>query len=591
MPLTEPVEADVVIVGAGPAGLTLATLLRRYRPSTSVVVLEKQRFPRHKIGESMLVDVNRVLADMGALEQVEQAGFSRKYGATFIWGEARSAYTFLWRDGQVLVPSPDAYQLDYTWHVDRAEYDSILERCATQNGVRVLQEHTVTDVIQTEGRVTGLRFEDAAGDPGELHARWVVDCAGGHGPLTRKLAGKQLDEDLRNIAIFGYHTGVGWRDDLNGHPDLRRTLILTHPRGWIWMIPLKDGVTSVGFVTSVESYRAAEIKDHRAYYCQVLRELPEYAELFSEAQLFDYRGDGKIVHTVQEYSYSCDRIFGPGWVLCGDASGFVDAILSIGVFVAQNHAQFLACALATLLDAQPGSHIDEQLALDSYAVSARENLGAFRAVAHMFYAYNDSFSDWWRGCSEQLRTSTSVPLASDREAFLAFFTGFSARSALYDQALNALGGSFLLDVSHQLFGSEELFSDGQIGAEAKRARQLIASDPYLRLNGEHTLRPFALPQTSAGRLGLLVRLDIQLADDATGLAGSIARRLYLPDALAVVPALMDGTRTLTQIAQAMLDRGLMPELGSCRHEVMKLAYRFACMGVVEAVTTPARASL
>src|SRR4029079_9734838 len=108
-------------------------------------------------------------------------------------------------------------------------------------------------------------------------------------------------------------------------------------------------------------------------------------------------------------------------------------ILSIGCYVAQTHAQFLACALRSILDGE----VDEETALGCYAKTVRDNLSAFRAVAHMFYRFNTSMSEWWQACSAQLRKSTVVPEEGDKQSFLAFFTGFSARSAIYEEAVNS----------------------------------------------------------------------------------------------------------------------------------------------------------
>jgi hypothetical protein len=267
-----------------------------------------------------------------------------------------------------------------------------------------------------------------------VRARYVIDAAGGHGPLTRsELMGRTLDDDLRNIAVYGYYRNVRPHAQLTGGEERRRTTIVTAPEGWVWVIPLKDGITSVGFVTSVAAFRAAGIVDPRQYHDAMLRSLPEFDPLFGDAELVDYRVDGRMIHTVREYSYSCKELWGPGWAAVGDASGFVDAILSIGCFVAQNHGQFLAYALASVLDGQ----CDEALAFESYATTAQENLRAFRAVAHIFYAFNPDMTAWWRECSERLRSSDLVPEDSDRTSFAAFFTGFAARTSLYEDALDA----------------------------------------------------------------------------------------------------------------------------------------------------------
>ena len=122
---------EVAIIGAGPAGLTLAALLAKYRPETSVLVLEKKRFPRYRIGESLIIDINRVLQDMGCMDEVDAAGFVPKYGSTFVWGDDRTPRTFVWPDWQEA-----GYPLPYTWHVERPVYDQILADCALGHGAQ-----------------------------------------------------------------------------------------------------------------------------------------------------------------------------------------------------------------------------------------------------------------------------------------------------------------------------------------------------------------------------------------------------------------------------------------------------------------------
>ncbi len=572
--MTIPAQVDVLIFGAGPAGTTLAALLGKYRPGTRVLIVEKDTFPRPKIGESLLIDVNRILADMGALAGVEAAGFSRKYGATFIWGDGREPFHFLWREGQTIARSYPEVPTDYTWHVDRASYDQILADAAVGHGAEIAFGHTATAVLtDADGeRVTGAEILGPDGQRQVVRARFVVDCAGAHGPLHRQRCQRVLDENLRNIAVYGYLRGVGKDPTLNGTTH-QRTLILTHHQGWVWVIPLRDGITSVGFVTAVDNFRQRGVDDLQQFYLQLLGELRE-RHLFADVSLVDYHGTGRLIHSVQEYSYQCTHLVGPGWATCGNAAGFVDAILSIGVYVAQTHAQFLACALRSSLDGD----VDEDFALQCYATTVRENLAAFRAVAHLFYAFNGSMSDWWRGCSAALRQSTLVPETHDKRAFLAYFTGFSARSAIYEEAINAFGGSFLLDVSAQLFGDEPLFAREGLASEAARARALVLGNPRLRLTASARAQPFVLPAVDRGCVVPVTRVDFDHTDSLASPA--ITRRLYLPTALAQIPPRMDGTRSLYDLADNLVHAQLVPTTAAARLEVMKLAYRLACMGAV-----------
>jgi len=546
-----------------------------------VVILEKAQFPRHKVGEGLIVDVNRILADLGALEAVEAEDFPKKYGSTFLWGADRRPSTFLFRDGQALVGAPDGYQLEYTWHVDRPRYDAILADTAASHGAEFIHGATVTGVVESDGRVQGVLARMGENPEQEIRADWVIDCGGVNGPLARDRGVRTLDAELRNIAMFGYFRGVGWREDLQGPPALRRTLILTHPKGWVWLIPVSREVVSVGFVTRLEGYQAersargADLSPESLYF-EVLKELPEYGDLLADAEVFDYREEGRLVHTIQEFSFTCQNITGPGWALCGDAAGFVDAILSVGCFVAQAHAQFLAYALVSALDRDCAP----ELAMESYETTVQENLAAFRAITHMFYAFNSDQSEWWRECSDVLRASSLVPDGADKEAFLTFVNGFSTRHALYEEAVNSFGGLFLMGLGQSLFdGEETLFDEAAATEETGRARALIGRDPRLRMASEWDVRDFALPHSGRGRLRPVARLEV--AGSGAGKGHGISRRIFIPSALEGVPSLLDGTRRLSEVAVALHGAGVGADADGCRREVLKLAYRLAVMGVVE----------
>ena len=578
-----PEEVDVVVIGAGPAGSTLAALLGKYRPETRVLVVERETFPRHKIGEGLIVDINRVLADMGALEAVEAAEFPLKHGSTFLWGAERSSTTFLFREAMAVREGEREYPLEYTWHVNRPQYDQILADCAADHGAAFAFEWSVTELLEGAGRARGVALKNAAGETREVQAQWVVDCGGISGPLTRTRATRQIDDQLRNIALYGYFRNMGWHEDLQGPPELRRTLILTHPRGWMWVIPIGLNEASVGFVTSLDTWgemkaERGERLDPETVYREAIAELPEFETLFGSAEMFDHRGDGRLVHTIQEFSFNAQPIWQPGWVLCGDAAGFVDAILSVGCFVAQTHAQFLAYALASVLDGE-----DEEMALGSYARTVSENLAAFRSITHMFYAYNATRSDWWRDCSNLLKQSALVPDASDRQAFVAFVSGLGARHALYEEAINSFGGMFLVGLGDALFGTDALFDESTAEDEARRARATIGADPVLKVVKELHVEPFALPHTGTGRLRPVARISEPVPDDAL----AIAHRLVAPAAMAPVIPLIDGTRTLSQIAQETLQG---EDVKAWRREVFKLAYRLLRMGAVRRIEAePARA--
>ncbi len=490
-----------------------------------------------------------------------------------MWGDDRTPRSFVWPEWDEA-----GYLKPYTWHVERPQYDQILADAALREGAVIHFEQSVTAPILDGERVVGLRVRDERGDEHTIGCDWAIDCGGFGGPLTRRLAGHTQDDKLRNIAVWGYHRNIGWRDDLNGSAKRSRALLMSHDTGWIWVLPISHELTSVGFVTSLEAWQAEAVADPEAWYRGKLASLPEGADLFADAELVDYRGDGKLVHQIKEFSYACDRLWGPGWVLAGDSSGFVDAILSIGCFLAQHHAQFLSYALASVLDGE----VDQRVALNSYETTVKEGLESFRAVAHMLYAFNSQTTEWWRECSAVLRESMLVPQEADPGAFRAFFTGFSSRNALYDDAVGSFGGHFLNQFSKDLFAAERLFHDGKLEESLATARALLRGDPVLRLVAPVTTTDAALPRIGTGRLWPVTRLAVEVPTEAgAAQAETVARRMYVPAALAPVVRLLDGRTRLSEIAARLVADGLDATPKEARREVVKVAYRLACMGALE----------
>lgn len=546
-------EYDVVIVGGGPAGTTCAGLIKKYRPETNVALVEREEFPRHRLGESLLIDGNRILHDLGVLETIEAAGFSRKHGSTFNWGPNRDPWTLIW----TAIPHIQRIkkcQMRYTWHVDRARFDDLLLQHVATLGVDVIQPARVRRTVRDGDRVVGVEVRGDDGIDRTLRARFVVDAAGRSGPVHRECTDRTLDDELRNIAVYRYYRDVNYVESLFGTEDTRRTGILMHPQGWVWLIPLADGHTSVGFVTSLENFQSVRPSDLDEFLDERLRELPEWGDVLGDAVASDYPGFGTRARTVQEYSIAVSPVSGPGWAVVGDAAGFVDAILSVGVFLAQSHAQFLAYALNSVLDGD----LSEEHALGSYDAVVRENVDGLRTITHLFYAFSQSKDEWWQGCSSVLRRSALVPDASETEAFVALISGLGAHNHLYEEALHLVGPDLLVQAgrggllpSDAGFPSEAMdssLSAIESGVESKTATVRLVSGV------ERT--PFALPHTGLGRMQSVTRLRV-------GDAG----RLYVSSTVEPILAELDGTRTARQILAGVPS----PNRDEARTALMNLA--------------------
>lgn len=379
---------NVAIIGGGPAGATLGTLLRKYDPQMEVLILEKERFPREHIGESMLPAIGAVLAEMGVWDKVEAAGFPIKLGASLTWGRDGESWDFDFYPVEQFVdePRPGRYvgQRQRTaWQVERAIYDTILLEHAQEMGCRVRQETKVESIERDGDRITGLKL--AGGET--IEADWYVDASGAVGALRRAMGIEtEAPKELRNIAVYSYWDNVEWAIEIGVGGT--RVQVRSLPYGWIWFIPLSPTKASVGLVCPSEYYKESG-KTPEELYHQALKQQEDIAHLMRDAK----QTDG--VHTTKDWSHVCDRLVGANWALCGEAAGFADPILAAGMTLAHTSARELAY---TLLEIRRGEQ-DRQWLLDAYNDKTRRNIEQHIRFAQFWYASNGCFSDLQEHCA------------------------------------------------------------------------------------------------------------------------------------------------------------------------------------------------
>lgn len=304
---------DALVVGGGPGGASAAALLARR--GRRVLVVERQRFPRFHIGESLIPETNRFLETLGVLDRIAAAGFPIKRGAVIIAPDGEhERYAFF----------GDAEGIDRpaTYEVPRDRFDQILLDHAASSGARVLQGCRARSVSFSEEGVT-LRIEDGSGER-TVTGRYLVDASGRDGFLAKRLGLREVDPELRQVSIHAWYEGVvPLPPEYSG--DAR--LVATDGHGWAWLIPLDERVTSVGVVVSKERYaalpgRPAERLD------ALIRAVPALANLLGSARrVSPARVDG-------DYSYSTRAYAGDRWLLVGDAGSFLDPVFSTGVLLA-----------------------------------------------------------------------------------------------------------------------------------------------------------------------------------------------------------------------------------------------------------------
>jgi flavin-dependent dehydrogenase len=355
------VTVDVAIIGAGPAGAVAAALLRK--AGRSVLVLERQHFPRFSIGESLLPQSMAYLEEAGMLQAVVEAGFQYKNGAHFIHRGQSSAFDF--RDKH----SPG---WGTTYQVERAAFDDILIRCAAEQGADVRFGHTVR-VMHPAGKDTKpvLDVIDEADNAYEVEAHFVFDASGFGRVLPRLLNLEAPTRMPTRAAIFSHvQDGIP-----AGATDRNKICVATHPERrdvWFWMIPLAGGRSSVGCVAEASFLDVPEA-ERDAKLRALIQQEPTLGPLIGEAPFL------MPVRHIGGYAANVERLHGPGYALLGNAGEFLDPVFSSGVTIALRSAHL---AVQTLNRQLEGEQVDWSA---TYDVPLRKGIDTFRAFVERWY--------------------------------------------------------------------------------------------------------------------------------------------------------------------------------------------------------------
>jgi 2-polyprenyl-6-methoxyphenol hydroxylase-like FAD-dependent oxidoreductase len=350
-------ETDVLIIGAGPAGSISAALLRR--DGFRVTMVEKSRFPRFVIGESLLPQSMQLLEEAGLLDPIASQGFMKKYGAVFF----RDGKTCNFDFAQQFTPG-----WKYTYQVPRAEFDKTLADTVAARGVEVLFGHEVAAVNFEAARVTTTVLP-GDGTRREITSRFVLDCSGYGRVLPRLLQLERPSTLAPREALFSHVTGDHRPE---GREEGKVWICILPGDAWIWVIPFSDGRTSVGVVGD-PAFFARFPSDPEERLRAILLSEPSSAERLTGM---------KFVFPPQRLAaYSCavKQVWGPGYALVGNATEFLDPIFSSGVALAIASAHRVAAVLARELRGEPVNWQAE------YADFVMQGINTFRTYVSAWY--------------------------------------------------------------------------------------------------------------------------------------------------------------------------------------------------------------
>ncbi len=319
--------SEVIVIGGGPAGSTASTLLAQH--GHSVTLFEREHFPRFHIGESLIPETYWVLKRLNMLPKMQQSRFTKKHSVQFVNAQGKLSAPFYFWDNK-------PHECSQTWQVVRSEFDQMMLDNARAHGVDVHEGVRVVDVIFEDGKACGVVIQNDGGARTEIRSRVVVDASGQNGLLQNRFNLRVWDPILNKGAIWTYWKGA-YRDT-GRNEGATMVLQTTNKKGWFWYIPLHDDRVSVGIVSPFD-YLFKGRGDKEQTYQEEVALCPAVADRVSKAT----RVTGYFA--TKDYSYRATKVAGDGWVLVGDAYGFLDPLYSSGVLLALKSGELAADAI------------------------------------------------------------------------------------------------------------------------------------------------------------------------------------------------------------------------------------------------------
>jgi len=374
---------DTIVIGGGPAGSTAGALLAE--KGRDVVILEKAKFPRYHVGESLMPYCYFTFERLGIVEKLNERAYTKKHSVQFVT-----------KDGKMSAPFYFFQHLDHpaatTWQVKRSEFDELMLNNAREKGVEVREETQVVDFLYEEGAVVGVVAEGRDGERYELRASITIDASGRDSLFQTKKRWRKRDPKLNKIAIWTLFKGAK-RDP--GLDEGATTVAYLDDRGWFWNIPMRDDIVSSGIVAE-RDYLYRDTRDPKKIFEREIENNVWIKEHLSCGQQFgEYWVTG-------EYSYRAEHCADDGIVLIGDAFAFLDPVFSSGVYLALKSGEMAADAVDAALEAGDVSATQ----FSDYGERLCQAIETMRSLVYAFYDNDFSFGKLIRKHSDLRGTLT-----------------------------------------------------------------------------------------------------------------------------------------------------------------------------------------